>query len=206
MTNYNLANIKEVKDSLSLRLEVLEEERKALEFMSNALNSYKKKQINKYFKDHIEALSPTYKQKSTRWNSETREDEPITNTYPIYTAYIEKGYFNKLTIYISGQAKNINGWDNKLYFTFYGDTQAPTEEEKKKTREMTAENLRPIIDTQINSLKETTEKVKKDFDNIEALTKKYNKLRQDYDNFIDSVHFYTRDQLTGKQDYDLKTL
>lgn len=203
LINYNLANAQEVKKALSLRLEVLEEEKKALDFISSALTSYTKKQINKYFKDHIESLSPKYKQEATRWNCETREDEPVVNYWPLYTIYIEKDYFNKLTLYISGQSRNISGWDNKLYFTFYGNSKAATEEEKEASKEMTAENLRPLIDQQISNLKETIAKVKKDFDNIDALTNQYNKARQAYDNILEAVHFYTRDQLTGKRDYNL---
>lgn len=203
-TNYNLANPGEVKNALALRLEVLEEEKKALSFISEALKGYTKKQINKYFKDHAEALSPKYKQETTKWNSETREEEPIINYWPIYTIYIEKSYFNKLTLYISGPVRYINGWDNKLYFTFYGNNSGTqTEEEKEKSKEMTAENLRPLIDQQISNLKDTTAKVQADHNNIEALTAQYNEARQAYDNILEAVHYYTRDQLTGKRDYNL---
>ena len=71
---------------------------------------------------------------------------------------------------------------------------------------MTAENLRPLIDQQIDNLKETTAKVKKDYDNAEALTAQYNSARQAYDDILEAVHYYTRDQLTGKRDYNLSKI
>lgn len=204
MKNYNLAETKKIKTALALRLEVLNNEKEALEFISGALASYSKKQINKYFKDHVEAIAPKYRQESTRWNSETRQEDPCVNYWPVYTLYIEKGYFNKVTLYISGPALNIDGWENKLYFTFYGNNSGTqTEEEKEASKQLTAENLRPLIDQQIDNLKETTEKVLKDFNSIDAITEKYNETRAAYDNLLESVHFYTRDQLTGKRDYNL---
>jgi len=202
-TNYNLADQKQVQAALELRLEVLELERQALAFISGALSSYTKKQLNKYFKDHCETLSPKYSQESTRWNSETRQEVLETNQWPIYTIYIEKGYFNKITLYISGRSRSISGWDNKIYFTFYGNTNAATEEEKEASRAMTPENLRPLIDSQINQNAETIKKVKHDLNRIATITAQYNQARQAYDDILEAVHFYTRDQLTGKRDYNL---
>jgi predicted nucleotidyltransferase len=203
-TNYNLVKPEEIKKALALRLEVLEEEKKALDFMSAALASYTKKQINKYFKDHAEALAPKYEQKSTRWDSITRQEVEEVNEYPLYTLYIEKSYFNKITLYIS-RPNNISGWDNKLYFTFYGNINpsTATEEEKEAARALTPENLTPIIAQQIENTAATIEKVKKDYNNAETLTDQYNQARQAYDNLLEAVHYYTRDQLTGKRDYNL---
>jgi len=209
MKNYNLANTQEIKNALALRLEVLNNEAQALDFLANALQSFKRKNIDKYFKNHVEELSPKYAQQYTDYNRETHQEETTTKNWPVYSISIYKEHqnygYNKVNLYLHGNRK-ISGAENYINFTFYPDYNLSTEEEKQACRNITPENLARLIKQEQERHAKTIAKVQKDFDNVEELTAQYNQARQAYDDILEAVHYYTRDQLTGKRDYNLSKI
>jgi hypothetical protein len=204
MENYNLAKPQEIKQALALRLEVLSNEKKALVFLQDALNNYKRKNIDKYFKDHAESLSPKYSVIWNERNPKTEKWEDITKVFPVYSISIQKDpvLYNKVNLYLHDN-QAINGAENYLTFTFYPDYNATTEEEKQAKLNITPANLSALISRDIEINETTTAKVQKDYDDAEVITDIYNKARQNYDDILEKVHYYTRDQLTGKRDYNL---
>jgi|GEM_PF-4775839 len=189
-------------NNLKIRIEAKELEKKALEFLRDTLKEYGNKQINKRFKDFLEARSPKYTYNCEIYNIDKGIYENEEKTAPIYSIYIKKDYFNGLQLY-NNDFQKFNGLDNWLSLTIYKNHNATTEEEKEKSGELNAENLTRLVNALIEGINETLEKLNNDLKNFDKLANKYEKAKKELDIILESVHYYTRDQLTGKNEYNI---
>lgn len=192
-----------VADQLKLRLEALNIERAGFQFLLNSLKEYGDKAINKRFKDFLEAKSPLYSVNYSDYNRETHKEETTTKKFPVYSLSINtQGYFKSINLY-NNKLRDYNGIESNETFSIYGNNNAETEEEKEESKNLNYKNLLPVISSRLEGINETIDKIEKDLSNIETITAKYNAMRQELEDIEEAIHYYTRDKLTGKNDYNI---
>lgn len=177
---YYPKNIETIKKQLNAQLFIEELQAEALTFVSQILTDYKRKNIDKYLKDEINAKSPKIK------NAKSGHE------YARFSIGIYKDYFFNVNVYfypVTPQNFQANGSEHFLF---------------NDKDEKTPAGLKKQIDSRLDGIKEKIKTLKESIKNIEKIKAKYDKLHAEAESFDDSLCFYVKDQLSGKSQYGVQ--